>query len=155
MHRIDRANAVTNLITHLSAHPQLSRALPLQNHHQWLPGIHGFGMCRAVCALSTASPCNWGRQGWWRPREHPTRAPRTPSAASPGLMECQGPFPYWVLSSSVKFRQGLLAKVKLQSKDCNLGAHPVPQAHLCPPAMGIIKTKPAAVIHRGLKTPSL
>lgn len=36
MHCIDRANAVTNLIIHLSAHPQLSRALPLQNHHQFL-----------------------------------------------------------------------------------------------------------------------
>lgn len=68
MHRIDRANTVTNLITcpstRLQGHAALSAAhwdFAGAKQPQRLPGTHSVRVCKRVCALTAGSPCDQGR----------------------------------------------------------------------------------------------
>lgn len=151
MHHIDRANAVTNLITCLPARLQLHAALSAAHQGsagakqpQWLPGTHSFGVGRMVCALTGGFPHDWGRlqggAGLGRADggrgDHPAGALRahhqfssiTGFAGLPGVIS----YLFFLISSSdqkstsAKLRQGLLSKVKPQSKDPTSGAHPIP-----------------------------
>lgn len=73
-----------------------SRAVPVQSDHQWFPGIHSFGMCSSLSALSTA-PLQLGqapersRAGGGRGNIPPGPPDITSPAAPSGVMECRFP----------------------------------------------------------------
>lgn len=137
MHHIDRANAVTNLMTCLSAGLQLHAALSAAHQAladakqpQRLPTINGWGGKKGLCfdhrlpLQSGQAPARRGAEpDWWRQRRASSWGPPsfTGFAGLPGAVFLDQK------STSAKARQGVLSKVKPQSKDPGSGAAPIPQ----------------------------